>query len=352
MPRLTDNYCRQDRDESMTAIPRYEDGPLKVRFTHILNPYRAQTEHARAMQQLTFETIRIATLAAASSVKVRCVCVTFPNEADIVPADFIAAGTLTRTVADVATFQVRRQMPLVFDILDSGTALIEDPLESPGCEDFIIFSNMDIHLQPHFYLVVWDFIKAGYDMIDVHRRLIPEYEPSLHGLPSMFAEQGSHHGGMDCVVFPRGKYKSFVRNNACVGMSLVMKGIIFNCAMHAKRFLVLSNAHLTFHLGNDRAWAIPLFHEYTDFNFSESMRVIAALSQDKVAVVRLIATLKAMRMNEKFIRAAETASGIARPKPKLRSVILRKLTIARSGIFGIVRKAIALLWSHRQQPHR
>jgi hypothetical protein len=340
MPRLTDNYCRQHRDESLSAIPRYGDGPTQVRFTHILNPYRAQTQRARAIQELTFETIRIATLAAAASVKVRCICVTFPDEIDIVPADFLAAGTLTRTVADVAAFQVHRRMPLVFDILDSGVALVE----APGCEDFIIFSNMDIHLQPNFYLVVWDFIKAGYDVIDVHRRLIPEYEPSSHKLPLMFAEQGSHHGGMDCVVFPHAKYKLFVRNNACVGMSLVMKGMIFNCATHAKRFLVLSNAHLTFHLGNDRAWAVPLFQDYTDFNFSESMRVVATLSQDKVSVVRLIATLKAMKMNQKFILAAEMASRVASGNCELRSVVSRKPSVARSRILTRAWQAIASLW--------
>jgi hypothetical protein len=340
MPRLTENYCRQGREENLSDVPRYGDGPRQVRFTHILNPYRAPTERGRALQEVTFETIRMAMLAAAPSVKVRCVCVTRPDEVDIIPADLIAAGTLTRTVQDVATFKVRRAMPLVFDILDGGIGVAEDPLEMPGCEDFIVFTNMDIHLQPHFYLTVLEFIKEGYDIIDVHRRLIPDYEPSLHLLPTMFAEVGTHHGGLDCIVFPRQKYKSFVRNNACVGMSLVMKGILFNCAMQAKRFLVLSNAHLTFHLGNDRAWANPLFQEYESFNLSESKRVVSALSPDKASAVRVIAALKTLQMKQDFLSIAERAAGIEPPKPNPVSIILQKMMNVRT---RLIRKALELL---------
>jgi hypothetical protein len=340
VPRLTENYCRQERNETLADVPRYGDGPPRVRFTHVLNPYRGKTEHERALQEVTFETIRMAARVAAPAVQVRCVCVTRPDELDIIPADFIAAGTLTRTVLDVGSFRVRRALPLVFDILDLGIGVIENPPEVADCEDFIIFTNMDIHLQPHFYIVVSEFIKEGYDIIDVHRRTIPNYPPSLHELPTMFAEPGVHHGGLDCIIFPRQKYTSFVKNNACVGMSLVMKGVLLNCAMQARRFLVLSNARLTFHIGNERAWAVPLFKEYEQFNLSEFHRVIRSVSQDKAAALRLISAFQAMAISPQFVSFIEEAAGIRTPRPKPHQVILRKIKSARG---RLIRKAIDLV---------
>ena len=340
MPHVTANFCRQERNESLADVPRYGDGPRQVRITHVLNPYRARTEHERALQELTFETVRIAARVAAPAIEVRCVCVTQPNETGIVPPDFIAAETLTRTVLDVATFNVPRAMPLIFDVLDRGVGVIENPPELSGCEDFIVFTNMDIHLQPYFYRVIAEFINAGYDMIDVHRRIIPHYAPTLDQLPSMFAESGLHHGGLDCIVFPRQKYQSFVKNHACIGMSLVMKGVLFNCAMQARRFLVLSNSRLTFHLGNDRAWSNPRFKDYENFNFSESIRVVSAISKDKAAAVKLISALQPLGLRPEFIWTAKKVAGIESPKLTPRQLVLRKIDSIRR---RLVRKAHALI---------
>jgi hypothetical protein len=329
MPRLTDNFCRQNRDESLADVPRYADGPQHVRFTHVVNPYRCQSEQEMAVQQLTFETIRNAVRIAAPFVKVRCVCVTNQDDLDLVPADFIAARPLTRTVLDVATFRVRRALPLIFDILDHGIGVADDPPEIPGCEDFIIFTNMDIHLQPHFYLVILEFIRAGYDMIDVHRRTIPQYSPLAAQLPVMFSEEGIHHGGLDCITFPRRKYQAFVRNNACVGMSLVMKGILVNCTMQAKRFLVLANARLTFHLGNERAWAAPLFGDYESFNRSEFLSVMTTISQDRADAQKLLNAFRSMQFSPRLVALVEEATGIRSPQPRAHQVIFRKMESAR-----------------------
>jgi hypothetical protein len=255
--------------------------------------------------------------------------VTAPGDRDIVPQDFIAAPSLTRTVLDVATVAVPRSLPLVFDIFDNGIGLPEDPREVPGCEDFIIFTNMDIHLQPHFYQAVAEFIRDGYDTIDVHRRTIPQYPPQVQLLPVMYAETGIHHGGLDCIIFPRRKYPSFIRNNACVGMSLVMKGVLVNCALQARRFLVVSNSRLTFHLGNDRAWAVPLFDDYTQHNLSQFQNVIREMSKDPAVAARLIAALRTMQLPPQLIALAEETAGIPRTAPGPYALLRRKLKGAR-----------------------
>jgi hypothetical protein len=340
MPRITETFCRQHRHEALAEIPRYGDGPRQIRFTHILNPYRAASFQDKAVQELTFETIRAAAREAAPSIAVRCVCVTAAGDRDIVPDDFIAAHCLNRTVLDVATFAVRRALPLIFDILDNGVAVPEESRDAPGCEDFIIFTNMDIHLQPHFYLAVAEFIRDGYDTIDVHRRTIPQYAPQVQLLPVMYAEGGIHHGGLDCIIFPRKKYPSFVRNNACVGMSLVMKGVLVNCALQARRFLVLSNSRLTFHLGNDRAWAAPLFDDYTQYNLSQFQNVIREMSKDQAAAARLITALRTMQLPPQLVALAEKTAGMPSTAPGGYAAIRRKLKGAR---LRLIRKALELL---------
>ena len=340
MPRIAEAFCRQHRHETLADIPRYGDGPGHIRFTHILNPWRAASFKDKAVQELTFETIRAAARAAEPSIEVRCVCVTAAGDRDIVPEDFVAAPSLTRTVLDVATFAVPRSLPLIFDIFDNGIAVPEEPRDVPDCEDFIIFTNMDIHLQPHFYQAVAGFIRDGYDIIDVHRRTIPQYAPHVQLLPVMYAEAGIHHGGLDCIIFPRRKYRSFVRNNACVGMSLVMKGVLVNCAVQAKRFLVLSNSRLTFHLGNDRAWAVPLFDDYTQHNLSQFQNLIREMSKEPAAAGRLISALRTMQLPPQLVALAEKTAGIRSTAPGGYALIRRRLKSVR---LRLARKALGLL---------
>ena len=341
MPRIAENFCRQQRNETLAAVPQHGDGPSKVRFTHILNPYRTHSEQEQAVQQLTFETIRIAARNVAPDIQVRCVCVTSPADSGVIPPDFIAAENLTRTVLDVASFAVRKPLPLVFDILDRGVAVPEEPPAMPDCEDFIIFSNMDIHLQPHFYTAIAKFIREGYDVVDVHRRTIAQHPPQVDLLPLMFAETGTHHGGLDCIAFPRRKYQAFMRNNACVGMSQVMKGLLINCATQARRYLMLDNSRLTFHLGNDRAWAVPLFDEYTKFNLAEFQIVLAAIAVDEFSTARLVSTLKMLEMPQYLITVGQRTPGSVSPRLRMWA-LLRKVRslptrLRRSAIYWLLR---------------
>jgi hypothetical protein len=330
MPQLAPNVFKQGPTETLADIPRYADGPTQVRFTHIVNPYLGQNAgDDRTVQELTFETMRMAARVAAPSVTVRCVGVAQAHEVELVPPDFIAAEPLTRTVTDFATFAHPRAMPLVFDILDHGIAVPEEPLEIPGCEDFIIFTNTDISLQPHFYLAVAGFVKAGYDVVDIHRRLLPDYKASVRDLPFMLSENGLRHGGCDCLVFPRHMYKSFLRNNACIGRSKVMRAMIFNCALHAKRYLVVMNGHLTFHLGNDRAWADPKFNDYSIFNTEEGIRVLLDMAKEESVAERLLSSLRALGVQEAVMRLIPTLDKLQPPRLPLHKLIRRKAGSAR-----------------------
>ena len=96
----------------------------------------------------------------------------------------------------------------------------------------------------------------------------------------MYSDYGVIHEGFDCFVFPADMFKEFVSNQACVGAGLVMRGLLFNLVAHAKKMLMLRDCHLTFHLGQDRAWQDPALKDYTEYNRLNASSVLRELSSD------------------------------------------------------------------------
>ena len=75
-----------------------------------------------------------------------------------------------------------------------------------------------------------------------------------------------------------GLFKQFITNQACIGAGLVMRGLLYNLTAHARKMLLLRECHLTFHLGQDRAWQAPELKDYTEYNRQQSNRVLDELS--------------------------------------------------------------------------
>ena len=127
----------------------------------------------------------------------------------------------------------------------------------PGDEhtvEFVVWTNSDIHLQPPFYRVLAELIHQGYDAITVNRRTIDIDRRARSFSPLFMADSGAEHPGFDCFVFPAAMFRSFVRSRACCGAAEVMRSLLFNIVANARRFLMLTTPHMTFHLGNDQPW--------------------------------------------------------------------------------------------------
>ena len=102
-------------------LPKFGDGPKAVRFRHIVHAYKDKAVPVNtAIQAITFDTIRRASHFCASDYPVACVAVTFPEDADLVPAGVVSASNLERVVTDVGSFALPRPLPLIFDILRNG----------------------------------------------------------------------------------------------------------------------------------------------------------------------------------------------------------------------------------------
>ena len=281
MPWLTPVVFKQVPGESLMQVPRFDDGPERIRFRHIVHIYQDKAvPDNTAVQSITFDTIRQASQYAEPDFSVAPVMVVFPEDADLIPFDMIRAPLLTREAADVAQFASPRRLPLLFDVMRHGMAAETGVRPDSNAASYVVFTNSDIHLQPIFYRSLATLIRLGYDTICVNRRTI-DAAAGQRGFSSLFmADVGRDHPGFDCFAFPAASLDRFVFNHACCGAGGVMRSMLFNLAATARRFLMLSQAHLTFHLGDDMFWQGAQFDDYLRFNYREAVGLLAKLMRD------------------------------------------------------------------------
>ena len=281
MPKLSENlYVQYPRESLMGMLDDCrKDKPFisdsgEYRLAHIINTYRTSDESQEGqIHQATFSTMQTARDFAGDKQCVKFVSVQFPEDRDIVPDFFHKANDLQRSVLDFGKFSIPRKLPLLFDILRHG-------IEASHDEEYVVFTNTDINLMPQFYTCIAKILDFGFDVIVVNRREIPDYSTDPGLMAVMYSDYGIIHEGFDCFVFPAAMFRKFATNRACVGAGLVMRGLLFNLVAHAKKMLVLSDCHLTFHLGQDRAWRNPALSDYTEYNRRNASTILQELLSD------------------------------------------------------------------------
>lgn len=296
MPWLTPTVFKQSEQESLIGLPTFAGGQKRPRFRHIVHVYDDKDLPVNTqVQQITFRTMEGAMAFAAPEIPVRCVAVTYPEDLGLVPLGITHAPVLQRFVTDVADFATKRPLPLLFDILGNGLEAQAAFAEEEVCDtaEYIVLTNSDIHLQPYFYRVLAELIGQGWDVLSVNRRTL-DVEPGQRGFNPLFlAEPGKEHGGFDCFVFPASMAAQFARTQSCCGVGYVMRSLMFNLVALAPRYLMLTGAHLSFHLGDDRKWQVSAYDEYLDFNLDQARAVITAVAGDPEKLTRLADFIRA-----------------------------------------------------------
>ncbi len=216
--------------------------------------------------------MRIAQRQAAGQVAVELLAVGYLEDQPVMPDGFYVQPVLTRSVLDVATFQKQRKLPLLKDILES--------LYDGSDADYLIYTNVDIGLQSDFYLAVQQTINQGFDAFVINRRTISNRYSTVEQLPQMWAESGAAHRGWDCFVFPRLLFPQFELGNICVGMPRVGLALVANLVAFGRSFFEFKDAHLTFHIGDDRRHNNPAYADYGDHNTRELMKNISILEME------------------------------------------------------------------------
>ncbi len=224
-----------------------------MRIVHIINPFHAPdgSEHAIA-QAVTLESIRRAHAHAASrGIEVTPVGVAFPEDLDLITPPLIAAPALERSVIDIACFPTTKRFPLIGDLLRLGSHAAPPPTD----DDLVVYTNLDISLQPHFYEQVSQLVRPSRPAHVINRRTIPGHYTSPDQLDAMLAEPGERHGGWDCFVFPRRWLDGLHLDGICIGAPYIGLAMLANLdALSGYRLTEHKDQHLTFHIGDDATW--------------------------------------------------------------------------------------------------
>jgi|GEM_PF-778732 len=273
-------------------------GPGRIRILHIVNPVAAKPESDLAVAQpVTFAAMTTARSWAESrdpAVQVRLAAAGYPEDAAVVPDGFDMLPDLQRSAMDVRTFQKARKLPVLWDILERGRDAAADS-DTPA--EWLIYTNVDIAPMPHFYLLVAALVRKGYDAAIINRRTIPDTYTSPGDLPFMYTAIGKSHPGLDCFVFRRTLMDRFVPSRACIGAGFVMRSLLFNLVATTGKMVVLTDAHATFHIGDDRAWANPVYADYEAFNKAEALTVLNTFCRDPALHARFVAFARQTKEN-------------------------------------------------------
>ncbi len=268
----------------------------KITLTHLVNPYRVPPEsRAHFVQQVTFESMRRAREYAGGAVEVSFLTAQYPEDHAMLPEGFTPTPDLERSVLDVGAFQKPRKLPLARDLLQK--------LYDHSQGDYLAYTNVDIGLQPYFYLFVKALLDQGYDGIVINRRSISNHFTRLDELPEMYAEAGRPHRGWDCFIFQRTLFQKFILGDTCLGAPRVELGLYANLMAFCTKFTELKDAHATFHLGDDVDWRKGDVEDYADHNTRESLRALQALAAQGVVLPKGSAPERFLRMQRSQISA-------------------------------------------------
>lgn len=269
------------------------------KIAHIINPFIVdKTSDLFIAQPITFETMKKAQKFSRGQVEVALFTAQYPEDRSIIPDGFHMTPDLERSVLDLGSFQKKRKLPLLSDILDR--------LYEASDAEYLVYTNVDISLMPNFYVSVNSLIEKGYDAFVVNRRTIDAIYNSPAEIPWMYAEAGMKHLGFDCFVFKREAYPQYKLSAVCLGIPWVNHVLLCNLICQSQNFLVFRKLHLTFHLGDSQVWLKEKYADYYAYNRDEAKKAHAALEQ-------IYGPL------EQVSAFAQNSVNIERPKQLLRS---------------------------------
>ena len=240
-----------------------------TRIAHIINLFQpSDNSDLKLAQEVTIASMIRARSEYKNSPKVQLLSAQTEYDRKVVPPEFVATKNLNRDVSALAHFNGKMQLPILKDILDR--AYDESDAE------YIIYSNVDIGVQPHFYDAVNEMIEAGHDAFMINRRRISEKFKSAEELDEMYSERGKKHPGFDCFVFKRELYPKFSLAEVCIGVPFVEITLSQNLFCFAEKPKVFTNEYLTFHIGMEifKGRAPKEYFSYNQVQFWQAMTEI------------------------------------------------------------------------------
>lgn len=237
-------------------------------IAHLINPVQAGPESdLRLAQPITFETMRRARdRVVAADLPVTLLTAQFPEDRGMVPPGFTATPDLTRSSADLGVFRVRRKLPFFADLIQR---LFEG---SPA--EILIYTNVDIALQPHFYQEVARLWEDGARALVINRRTVMATREQARDLDWLLAQPGEPHRGYDCFVFDRRLLSGFDFHRLLIGAAGFGRTVVAVLSSLDPGFRLVTDARLTFHLNDEMIWRNDALLDYWAFNLAEGRRIL------------------------------------------------------------------------------
>lgn len=238
-------------------------------IAHIVNLFQAPSGSDLILaQEVTVRSMERAKEFAKGAMDIELLTCQTVADRHLVPDTFRLTKNLERSILDKGTFQKKLELPILRDILDRAVNESE--------AEYIIFTNVDIGLQPDFYVKVKQFIDEGHDAFMINRRRIPAKFDSADQLDSMYTEKGLPHPGFDCFVFHRDLYKKFALADVCIGVPFIGITLSQNLFCFANNPKVFTDEFLTFHIGLEifKKRAPKEFWKYNQQEFWNAMNAI------------------------------------------------------------------------------
>lgn len=244
-------------------------------FAHIINPFVSapNTEHGIA-SRITYASQNTAIDSSRQAgIEVETKAIILPGDETAIQAPAQLGGYLQRTVQDIRPLRPKRLCPLIADILATGSA-------STACSH-VIYTNMDIGLQPDFYKRLQSLINTRFDSdtpFIVYRRNIPGHYNDIEQPPLMLGEPGEVAYGFDCFVFPKAYVSQLDLGQCCIGAAR-FDYLMFMALDAASGFRMqrVNDIPFTFHIGNDISRSGQI--DYIEHNLAESIAAIRRMRQ-------------------------------------------------------------------------
>ncbi len=215
-----------------------------ITLAHIINPYQSEDASVSRKHAITFRSIDWASQQInPEEVRLDLLTAQYPSDHSLIPDYYQKTKDLHRSVADRQSFTKPKQLPLLKDILDR--------LYESSNAEYLIYTNMDIILQPNFYEEVAKLIAKGHDAFIINRRRVEDKGYTEDDLPQILQQKGKAHPGFDCFVLHRSLYPYLRLGDVCVGIPFVGVTLAHNLFCFARYFGLYDDLHLTTHLGMD-----------------------------------------------------------------------------------------------------
>ncbi len=240
-------------------------------FAHIVNPVIVpKNSDLYRAQPITFETMKTAQeFATLKGISVEQYAAYYPEDRSLIPEHIKQTPILDRSILDYGTFSRSKKLPMLQDILQRAYE------ESDA--KYIIYTNVDIALMPHFYLGVEKIMQEGYDVVNIFRRTLDDHYQSVEEIPQMYADLGSDHPGTDCFVIRRELIPKLNLQNVVIGAEFVAFALRVNLHLFAHKIKEFNRLHMTFHIGDDRTWQGA--DDFSAFNANEVDKMFDALKK-------------------------------------------------------------------------